>query len=76
MNEQHDDDARILACSHVQECAALGIAVATELLAAATACDLAGVEARLWAWRRVLAEAARVWREVVPASDKVEGDTK
>lgn len=63
-----DDDKTMLALNHVQESAALGLAVLTELLTAAGAGDLAGVEGRLWAWRRILSECVVVWRGAVPAS--------
>lgn len=60
-------DKAALALDHVQESAALGLAVLGELLAAASAGDLAGVEARLWMWRRILLECVIVWRGVIPA---------
>jgi hypothetical protein len=71
---QDGDNKTLLALDHVQESAALGLAVLTELLTAASAGDLAGVEARLWAWRRILSECIQTWRAAVPARKPEDGE--
>jgi hypothetical protein len=62
-------DSQEIACDFVHECAGLLLCVSMHLLAAASAGDLAGVEARIWQVRRIFRDMATTWREAVPRGD-------
>lgn len=60
-------DPELLAFDAVLECASELSMQAAALIAAASSCDEAATEARLWMCRRVIKTAAISWRAAVPA---------
>ncbi|CAJ0867533.1 hypothetical protein AMST5_01963 [freshwater sediment metagenome] len=67
------NDAELLACDAVLECASALSVESAALIAASAGADLAGVEARLWTCRRVLTAAITSWREAVPTGSSNDG---
>lgn len=68
-HEHVRSDSQIIACGFVHDCAGTLLCISTHLLAAASAGDVAGVEARIWQVRRILRDMATAWRDAVPRGD-------